>query len=76
MAVAATDTTAATVEPRPRLFTIDEYVEAMVEPGIIGEDERVELIEGQIVEMPPTGDASHLECERASIWIFASRSGV
>jgi Uma2 family endonuclease len=54
MAVAATDTTAA-LEPRPRLFTIDEYVE-IVNSGILGEDARVELIEGQIVEMPPIGD--------------------
>jgi Uma2 family endonuclease len=42
------------VELRPRLFTIDE-LEAMVRAGIIGEDERVELIEGQIVEMSATG---------------------
>lgn len=55
MAVAATDTTAATaVELRPRLFTIDD-LEAMVRAGIIGEDERVELIEGQIVEMHAQG---------------------
>jgi Uma2 family endonuclease len=55
MAVAATDTTAATaLEPRPRLFTIDE-LEAMVRVGIIGADERVELIEGQIVEMSAQG---------------------
>src|SRR5687767_8454550 len=55
MAVAATDTTAATAaEPRPRLFTVDE-LEAMVRAGIIGLDERVELIEGQIVEMHAQG---------------------
>jgi Uma2 family endonuclease len=55
MAVAATDTTAVTAaELRPRLFTIDD-LEAMVRAGIIAEDERVELIEGQIVEMSATG---------------------
>jgi Uma2 family endonuclease len=55
MAAAATDTTDVTaVELRPRLFTIDD-VEAMVKAGIIGEGERVELIEGQIVEMSAQG---------------------
>src|SRR5687767_1481536 len=54
MAVAATDTTATTATLRPRLFTIDD-LEAMVRAGIIGEDERIELIEGQIVEMSATG---------------------
>jgi Uma2 family endonuclease len=55
MAVAATDTTTATAaELRPRLFTIDD-LEAMVRAGIIRLDERVELIEGQILEMYPRG---------------------
>ena len=55
MAVAATDTAAAaTAELRPRLFTIDD-LEAMVRAGIIDESERVELIEGQIVEMSAPG---------------------
>ena len=55
MAVAATDMTAAkAVQLRPRLFTIDD-LEAMVRAGIIGEVERVELIEGQIFEMSATG---------------------
>jgi len=53
MAVAATETKAA-LEPRPRLFTIDD-LEAMVRAGIIGLDEHVELIEGQIVEMHAQG---------------------
>lgn len=43
------------VQPRPRPFTVDEYVE-IVNSGILGDDARVELIEGQIVEMPPIGD--------------------
>ncbi len=35
-------------------FTADEY-EAMGRAGILGEDDRVELIEGEIVEMAPIG---------------------
>lgn len=37
-----------------RRFTVDEY-EQMVEVGILGPDDHVELIEGAIVEMPPIG---------------------
>ena len=37
-----------------RLFTRDEY-HRMGELGILGEDERVELIRGEIVEMTPIG---------------------
>ena len=40
------------VRIQARRFTVDEYSK-MGEAGIIGEDDRVELIEGEIVEMPP-----------------------
>jgi Uma2 family endonuclease len=39
-------------EPRPRLFTVDEYYK-MAEVGILGPDERVQLIDGMIIQMPP-----------------------
>jgi hypothetical protein len=47
---------AVTVERTLRRFTITEY-EQMVETGILAQDERVELIDGEIVEMSPIGDS-------------------
>ncbi|MBT9166006.1 MAG: hypothetical protein DDT25_00670 [Chloroflexi bacterium] len=37
-----------------RLFTVEEY-HCMVRAGILGEDDRVELIEGEVEEMTPIG---------------------
>src|SRR2546423_7534530 len=42
------------VRPQPRLFTVEEY-HRMGEAGILGEDNRVELINGEIVRMTPSG---------------------
>lgn len=60
-------------EPELRRFTIDE-VEAMVRQGIIGPDEHVELIEGQIVKMNPQG-TGHMWAVGALIEHFARRPG-
>jgi len=49
-----------TVELARRLFTVDEY-HRMAEVGILASRERVELIDGEIVEMSPTG-APHVRC--------------
>src|SRR5207237_6043230 len=43
-----------------RLFTADE-LERMVKAGILSEDDRVELIEGEIIKMSPIGKG-HAAC--------------
>jgi Uma2 family endonuclease len=51
--VEATEEKSVTLQER--LFTVEEF-ERIVEAGIFGADERVELIEGRIVQMNPIGD--------------------
>ena len=41
--------------PTRRRFTVAEYY-AMGEAGILTEDDRVELLEGELIEMPPISD--------------------
>jgi len=43
-----------------RLFTVAEYI-AMGETGILGKDERIELLAGEIVHLAPIGNP-HLFC--------------
>ena len=46
---------AQTAAPTRRRFTVEEYC-AMAEAGILAEDERVELLDGEIFVMPPIGE--------------------
>jgi Uma2 family endonuclease len=49
-----------TVDVQRRLFTVGDYY-AMLDAGILTEDDRVELIQGEIVQMAPIGSA-HAAC--------------
>jgi Uma2 family endonuclease len=54
-----------------RLLTIEEYHQ-MVAAGILSEDERIELIRGEMVEMTPIGNR-HAGCVRRLNRSFSSR---
>ena len=64
-------TTAAATRPQiaRRLFTVAEYL-AMGEAGILHEDERVELLAGEIIQMAAIGNR-HLFCTDALTMLFA-----
>ena len=77
----ATMTTAPVKAPQvtreTRKFTVEEYFQ-MVEAGIIQDGERVELIEGEILLMPPMGfhhswgvsQYAHIFISRAANWFI------
>ncbi|MGH2350358.1 MAG: Uma2 family endonuclease [Chloroflexota bacterium] len=61
--------------PRLRRWTRAEYYR-MAEAGILGEDDRVELLEGEIVEMSPIGSPHAAGVELASAALsFAPQYG-
>uniref|UniRef100_A0A831TF58 Uma2 family endonuclease n=1 Tax=Thermorudis peleae TaxID=1382356 RepID=A0A831TF58_9BACT len=51
-----------------RRFTVDEY-HRMAEAGILHEDDRVELLEGEIVEMSPIGWRHQACVDRLNRWL-------
>jgi Uma2 family endonuclease len=57
------------VRPQPRLFTVEEY-HRMGEAGILGEDDRVELIYGEIVQMTAIG-SRHAACVKRLLAAFS-----
>jgi Uma2 family endonuclease len=61
------------IERPRRLFTVEEY-HRMGEAGIFGEDERVELIEGEIIQMSPIG-TPHIGCVINLTRLFVTRLG-
>jgi Uma2 family endonuclease len=61
------------IEVPRRLFTVEEY-HRMAEAGIFHPDERVELIEGEIVQMSPIGPR-HAGCVINANRLFVTRLG-
>ena len=57
-------------EVTKKLFTADEYYR-MLEAGILTEDDRVELIEGEVIEMSPIGNR-HAACVDRATELFIS----
>jgi Uma2 family endonuclease len=61
------------IEVERKRFTVDEYYK-MAEAGILTEEDRVELIEGEIIKMSPIGNRHAMTVTRASM-IFARGLG-
>jgi Uma2 family endonuclease len=61
--------TVASLDDAPRrLFTVDEY-HRMFEAGILGDDERVELLEGVIVVLPSQNPPHASAIQRLNKWL-------
>jgi len=58
-----------------RRFTVDDYYK-MATAGIFTEDDRVELIDGEIVEMPPIGDRHAGGVDRIASYFWGRYSDV
>jgi Uma2 family endonuclease len=60
-------------EVTKKLFTVDEYYR-MADAGILTEDDRVELIDGEIIEMSPVGNR-HRACVHRANTFFTEALG-
>jgi Uma2 family endonuclease len=56
-----------------RLFTVDEY-DHLIETGFFGPEERLELVDGEIITMSPIG-APHAACVARLMDLFMTRLG-
>ena len=57
-------------EVRPHRFTVNEY-HKMGESGIFYEDDRIELIEGELIDMAPIG-TSHSSTVARLVSLFST----
>jgi len=62
-----------TSEARRRRFTVEEY-HLMAEAGVLHEDDRVELIDGEVVEMAALG-SGHIACVLRLTTLLTERLG-
>ena len=58
------------MESTKRLFTVEEYYD-MAKAGILGREDRVELIDGEIFEMSPLG-IKHVACVNRANRLFVT----
>ena len=63
-----------TIQVEKRYFKVDDY-RRMGEAGVFSEDDRVELVEGEIVEMTPIG-RRHASCVDRLTELFSEQPGV
>ena len=61
------------IETTKKLFTVDEYYR-MAEAGILGAEDRVELIDGEIIQMSAIGHR-HLGCVNRANTLFIESFG-
>ncbi|MBW3558202.1 MAG: Uma2 family endonuclease [Proteobacteria bacterium] len=58
-------------EPRPMRFTIDQ-VRAMVAAGVIEKNAPLQLIDGELIEMPADGPRHRDYTNALGVWLFGS----
>lgn len=71
--MATTEVATTTEQPTKRRFTVDEYLR-FADIGILAEDDRVELVEGEVVEISPLG-SDHSGCVNRLTWALERQLG-